>query len=442
MKSTLTFTSWLGLALLAIAVGSAAQAQTPRPPHYTIADVGTLGGTYSYAYGLNEAGVVSGGAATAAETDGLSQTGFLWDGTHITNVGTIDGSACPDCSSEAGGPNLFGESPVVSETSKPAYLNEDFCAFGTHRQCLAAVWKNGALKALPNLKGGRNGQAYWLNNYGQVVGFTETGVLDSTCIMPFQALQFEAVIWGPKGNVRELQPLPGDTVGFAYGINDKGQVVGASGVCSDTSLPPATPSAPHAVLWEKDGTPTDLGSLAGQPDNIAGSINDLGQVTGTSLFSDGTVHSFFWTRSTGMHDIGTLPGAVLTVAPCCHSLNNRGQVAGFSIDDMGNITAIYWQNNVITDMNTLISANSGWYLLNAASINDAGQIAGFGLNPEGEVHAFLATPCSSACRNETDSTIATPTNKRPMPSVPESVRRFINQQLRRTNVAGRPLGSQ
>ena len=442
MKSTLIFTSRLGLALLAIAVGSAAQAQTPRLPHYTIADVGTLGGTYSYAYGLNEAGVVSGGAATANNTDGLSQTGFLWYGTHLTNVGTIGGSACPDCSSEAGGPNLFGESPVVSETAKPAYLNEDFCAFGTHRQCLAAVWRYGILKALPNLKGGRNGQAYWVNNYGQVVGFTETGVLDSTCIMPFQALQFEAAIWGPMGNVRALQPLPGDTVGFAYGINDRGQVVGASGLCSNTSVPPATPIAAHAVLWERDGTPINLGSLAGQPDNIAGSINDLGQVSGTSLFTDGTIHSFLWTKRAGMKDIGTLPGAILTVAPCCHSLNNKGEITGFWIDGSGNLSAFYWKNNVMTDLNTLISANSGWYLLNTASINDAGQIAGFGVNPEGEVHAFLATPCWRACGDETDTTIAMPTNQRPMPSVPESVRQFINQQLRRTNVDGQRFGSQ
>ena len=143
-----------------------------------------------------------------------------------------------------------------------------------------------------------------------------------------------------------------------------------------------------------------------------------------------------------MKDIGTLPGAILTVAPCCHSLNNKGEITGFWIDGSGNLSAFYWKNNVMTDLNTLISANSGWYLLNTASINDAGQIAGFGVNPEGEVHAFLATPCSSACRDETDTTIAMPTNKRPMPSVPENVRQFINQQLRRTYVGGQRFGSQ
>jgi probable HAF family extracellular repeat protein len=443
MKFTRSFTRRLGSALLAIAVSSAAQTQAPKPPHYTITDLGTLGGAYSYSYGINEAGVVSGGAATATETDGVSQKGILWNGSAKTNVGTIGGSDCPDCSSEAGGPNSSGVSAVVSETSKPAFMNEDFCGFGTHRQCLGAVWKNGNLKGLPNLKGGRNGQAYWINKQGQLAGFSETGVIDSACAssVPFQVLQFEAVIWGPEGNVRQLKPLPGDTVGFAFGINDKGQAVGASGTCANTSLPPVNPGAPHAVLWESNGTPTDLGSLAGLPFNVANSINNLGEVNGGSLASDGTIHTFLWKKNTGMQDIGTLPGAVVTVAPCCHSLNNHDEMTGFWIDGQGNLSAFYWKNNVITDLNTLISESSGWYLLNTASINDKGQIAGFGVNADGDLHAFLATPCSGTCEAQAIVTGA-PGNRRPMPNVPESVRQFINHQLNFARSGAQRIGPQ
>ena len=69
-----------------------------------------------------------------------------------------------------------------------------------------------------------------------------------------QVLDFEAVIWGPRqGEIRELPPLPGDTVGVALWINDNGQAVGASGACANTVLPPLA-SGPHAVLWEKDGS--------------------------------------------------------------------------------------------------------------------------------------------------------------------------------------------
>jgi hypothetical protein len=47
MKSRLLFTtSLLGfLALLAMPVGLAAQEEKPKPVHYTVTDLGTLGGT-------------------------------------------------------------------------------------------------------------------------------------------------------------------------------------------------------------------------------------------------------------------------------------------------------------------------------------------------------------------------------------------------------------
>ena len=55
-----------------------------------------------------------------------------------------------------------------------------------------------------------------------------------------QMLDFEAVIWGPRrGQIRQLRPLPGDSVGMALGINDKGQAVGSTGSCANTSIPPS-----------------------------------------------------------------------------------------------------------------------------------------------------------------------------------------------------------
>ena len=401
------------------------QGQTPASSYYTVTDLGTLGGTYSYGYGINNAGVVSGGAATQAQTDGVSQTAFLWDRDHFFNLGTLDGVACPDCSSEAGGPNAKGESPIFSETPDAAYMGEDFCGFGTHRQCLGAIWKNGKMTALPSLRGGQNSQAYWTNNQGQVVGFSENGTFDSTCSssVPFQVLRFEAVIWEPNGDVHELHPLKGDTVGFAFGINDKGEAVGATGVCSNTSLPPVHPAGAHAVLWEKDGTPTDLGSLAGLAPNVAGSINNLGQVVGTSPFSDGTIHSFLWTRTIGMQDLGTFPGAVVTVAPCCHTINGKGQVAGFSIDAVGNMRAFLWRNGVMSDLNALVP-DSPLYLLAASSINDAGEIAGYGVNSDGDVHAFLATP--RKCVDSAESLLHASQGPK---FLPENVRELVLQRL-------------
>jgi hypothetical protein len=93
-----------------------------------------------------------------------------------------------------------------------------------------------------------------------------------------------------------------------------------------------------------------------------------------------------------MQDFGAFPGAIVTVPPCCHTINERGEIVGFSVDGTTfNSRALIWQGNVPLDLNTLIPADSGWYLQSALSINDAGEIVGYGVI-NGNVHAFLAIP--------------------------------------------------
>ena len=434
------------------------QQQHMQSRHYTVRDLGTLGGMYSYGYGINNAGVASGGAATSSQTNYLFQTAFLWDkDLHMINLGTLGGDACPDCNSEAGGPNAWGESAIISETANPAYQGEDFCGFGTHRQCLGAVWKDGEMTALAPLKGGYNGQAYWMNDEGQVVGFAENGIADSSCstATPSQVLRFEAVMWERDGKARELRPLNGDTVGYAFDINDRGQAVGVSGLCENTHVPPIVPGsdAPHAVLWDKDGTPTDLGSLGGGF-NVPAGINNRGEVAGASLSTDGTVHPFLWTKETGMQDLGAFPGAVVTGIPCCNTLNNRGEAVGLTADSNFNLRAWIWRGHTKTDLNTLIPKDSPLYLQDSSSINDSGQIVGQAIvksscpvqSPPAwevnqfactEIHAFLATPCDlnqtdSDCDRDTDEySVETKTSaesQRVLPS--ESDRQLMQQRLR------------
>src|SRR5262249_30423384 len=154
---------------------------------------------------------------------------------------------------------------------------------------------------------------------------------------PFQVRRFEAAKWSPAGVVSRLRPLPNDTVSFAFTNNDSGQAVGISGLCSNVILPPfvpGSPSAPHAVLWDADGTPHDLGNPPGSAgvNNVANTINNRGQIAMNSVMLDGTVHAFLLTGGVPK-DLGTYPdGSFVTVVPCCNNLNDQGQIVGFSLD--------------------------------------------------------------------------------------------------------------
>jgi probable HAF family extracellular repeat protein len=385
-------------ALLAMPIGAIAQQAFERHGkhfnRYTVTDLGVLGeGTNSAAFDMNSEGWVGGSSNL---TPGGPQHAFLWyGGGPLQDLGTLGGP-----NSAADGPNLFGEAPIISEIAEKDPDGEDFCGYGTHLQCRGAIWRFGRLTVLRGLPGGRNSVPIGINNLGQLIGWAETGVRDSTCASAtrFQVYRFEAVKWEPNGEIEKLRPLTemGDTVAYSFGINDRGQAVGSSGTCATQGLPSANITGLHAVRWERDGSPTYLGTLGdahNTKSNIASSITERGMVVGTSQYIDGTIHAFLWRKATGMRDIGTLPGAFATIAPCCHSINNRGDVVGFSIDGKGP-TAFLWRDNVIRDLNSLIPANSPLHLLFAQTINDEGEIVGQGcVLPECTVlHAFRATP--------------------------------------------------
>jgi probable HAF family extracellular repeat protein len=392
-----------------IAAGVSALISTPvrvkaeehHTPRYELIDLGTFpGATFSQAFGLNSRGNAGGYAANA---DGTLHA-FLWTRHKgLQDLGTLGGP-----NSFAGGPNNKDEVPVAAETAAMDPNFENFCGFGTGHSCVAAVWRHGVMTPLPNLTSdnftGNNGEALGINSHGQLAGFAETGVVDLSCstATPGQRERFAAVRWDAEGKAHELRPLPGDTVTFALTINNAGQVAGSSGMCSTTALLPLQ-IGPHAVLWERDGTPVDLGSLgAGTTFNTAAAMNDLGQVVGgASTPGNLSIHTFLWTRKSGMRDLGTVGKDVASIPGGMGGINNKEQVVGQSCDanpltaqTQPNCRAYLWERGKMLDLNSLIPGDSPLQLIFGFGINDSGEITGYGVEKgTGDIHGFLLIPC-------------------------------------------------
>ena len=283
-----------------------------------------------------------------------------------------------------GGINDRREAVGLAETSVPDPDGEVICAFGTKLTCRPFLWRHGHMMALPTL-GGNNGQASAINNRGQIVGISETTVQDSGCSPSKPGKIISPVFW-EKGEARPLPTLVGDTDGFVQGINDRGQAVGSSGNCSNI--------ATHAVLWEND-TAVELPGL-GPTGNDAYAINDHGQAVGYVTSPDRTtIFPTVWLN--GSHgaptNLGILPGDGAAFAT---GINNRAQVVGSTFNSMGWSRGFIWQDNVLTNLNTLIPGDSNLFIIAASNINDRGQISGMATVMSGpdkdKIHAILLTP--------------------------------------------------
>jgi probable HAF family extracellular repeat protein len=401
-------------------------------PRYTVTDLGTLpGGTFSQGSQGNTNNGLVGGVSTVP---GGALHAAVWYKGQILDLAKTG----------LGGPNSWtlgvnerGQAAGVAETSTPD--SENFCAFFSGFQCLPFVWQNGVMTKLPTL-GGPNGGVSVINSQGEMAGVAENGVTDLSCIAPVQH-DFQAVKWDSKGEIHELHPFPGDTVGFAFWMNDNGQVVGTSGSCANTQ-PVGVVVGPHAVLWEKDGSVHELPSLGGTVNttlfavgNRAISINNQGQmVGGSTLPGNTTAHAVLWPNKTSILDLGTLPGDFVSGAL---EINDRGDVVGVSQDPSGNPRAFLWQNGAMHDLNDLIPPNSPLYLLFAAGIDSRGEIAGFGLTSAFEVHAFLATPSNGAAASQSFSPASQAVTS-PM-ILSEEARTLLQLRLRFGGFGARPI---
>ena len=386
MKSP-TFTHITVIAIFAaFMAGFGPSAQGQASVTYTVQELPDLGGLAG-AFSINDLGW----AAGVAEPPGNPfDQAVLWRNGQMTNLGTLGGH---NCAIGFPGKNEIGWLVGASETADNDPYQEDFggysCSSPTNN-CLpfnliskGFLWRSetNEMIALPPLKGGNNSVAFGANNQQQVVGAAENGIQDPSCAPP-QVFRYQGVVWTLDSNgapfiSQRLAPLKGDTVSGAAAINKYGDIVGVSGPCQ-----PLSPGFPwHAVLWQ-NGRPVNLGSLGGVLNNVADALNNRGQIVGLSdLSGDNVTHPFLWQGGV-MIDIGTLrPSDTFAIA---ESINSSGEVVGFSCGTKGKLSnprlagnchGFHWQAGVMTDLNSVLPANSSLVITNAADINSTGQIS-------------------------------------------------------------------
>ena len=159
---------------------------------------------------------------------------------------------------------------------------------------------------LGTLPGWPISEAFGVNDRGEIVGTGSREFGDDN-----QFVECHAAMWVGK-TVTDISALLGAKGSCDIAINERGQVLTDEGLFG------------HAWVQEPGGKLTDLGVLPGEKYSQGIAINDREQVVGDNF----TARPFVWERG-AMRAIGRLGGA-LALATFALAINDRGWVIGSS----------------------------------------------------------------------------------------------------------------
>jgi probable HAF family extracellular repeat protein len=338
-------------------------AQGPSITHrYFVTDLGTLGGTESFAYAINDVGQVVGQSSTAGDA---STHSFLYSNGRMTDLYPLNSQSIltvgPTGINNSG---QIASGLLVGGIYSPAIFDSrtsDLILLGS----LGGVTSNGF-----------NGVATSISNRGDAVGYSY-----------IDAINRHAFLYS-NGVMTDIDSLGGYSVAFA--INEEGVIVGLASDPSNVSQ--------HAFIYSR-GSITDIFPVGTESD--ARDVNNRGQVVGEFLTADQSAfHAFLYSEGV-ITDLGS-PESPETIA---FAINDQQQVIGTTYVPFDTTCfgvpcvqyaphAFFYESGNVADLNTLIPSNSRWILSWAFDINNQGQIAGYGLVDD-KLLAFLLTPATS-----------------------------------------------
>lgn len=207
---------------------------------------------------------------------------------------------------------------------------------------------------LNNPEAASEGSATGINDSGQIVGSSRVDVAT-----------VHAMLWNNSIDPIDLG-ASGGQYGYAFAINNTGQIVGSANS--------------RSTLWDGMTTGIDLEPSTARP-SLASNINNTGQILINRVAPGGTYHAALWHNNTTV-DLPVYPSD--RVYSEGKAINDSGIIVGniTNLDSL-NTYAVQWNGNTITTLQRIYGNSS------ANDINTVGEIVGYGLVAQGISHAIL-----------------------------------------------------
>lgn len=320
------------LALLLIAAPQHERTAAQSAP-YALTDLGVIGTVQSAeAHDVNDAGQVVGNSGNKA---------FLWENGVMTNLGSLGGTTSFAYAINGAG-QVVGQSTTPSNAARHATLWDhggirdllpavaysratsinDLGEIVGETDTFAFLWRNGEVLDLGNL-GGVATYANDINDAAQIVGASYTN--EVTPLGPMA----HAYVW-QNGVMTDLGVLPGLDDSGASAINSSGVIVGSS-----SHTDPDTYEVTSGSFLYQNGTMSAL--PVPSRESYAGDINDSGVVVGTMRAPGGpsNYHAYVYKDGFVTNLNSLIPSGSDLHLAYARAVNNAGQIVGTAFDSRG-----------------------------------------------------------------------------------------------------------